>query len=109
MDYPPVLDAYLLDFFKYGQVDTLVTGNGIRRGEVWYILDSLVTSGIEVDFAGKEMRKYGASKDTDMAWESEDDKDDEVEGELNSGDKKVCEAFSILRREFYIKFQRMCV
>ena len=60
-------------------------------------------------FAGKEMRKYGASKDTDMAWESEDDKDDEVEGELNSGDKKVCEAFSILRREFYIKFQRMCV
>lgn len=116
----PVLDAYLLDFFKHGQVDALITGNGIRRGEVWYILDSfdrilaaideslkLVARGIEFDLAGNKMHKYGASKETDMACESEDDEDNKVEGELSCGDKTVCDAFSVLRREFHFKFQKM--
>ena len=92
----------------------------VPRGEVWYVLDSfdrilaaideslkLVARGIEVDFARDEMGRHSASNEMDMAWESEDDEDDEVEGELSSGDRKVCEAFSILRKEFHIKFENM--
>ncbi|KAJ7045103.1 hypothetical protein C8F04DRAFT_1343667 [Mycena alexandri] len=33
-----VLNAYLLDFFIHGQVSTLANANGIRRGDVWYLL-----------------------------------------------------------------------
>jgi len=116
----PVLDAYLLDFFKHGQVDALVNGNGIRRGDVWYVLDNfdrilgaideslkLVAQGVAVDFPGDEMKAYGASKETDLVWESDDDESESIEGELSSNDKTVCEAFSILRREFRVKFKKM--
>jgi ATP-dependent RNA helicase DDX60 len=34
------LNAYLYDFFVHGQVDALVKMNGIRRGDVWYALES---------------------------------------------------------------------
>ncbi|KAK4226565.1 hypothetical protein QBC38DRAFT_480095 [Podospora fimiseda] len=31
-------NAYLYDFFKHGDVDALVRDNGVKRGEVWYLL-----------------------------------------------------------------------
>ncbi|KAK3987235.1 hypothetical protein QBC44DRAFT_331951 [Cladorrhinum sp. PSN332] len=31
-------NAYLYDFYKHGDVDALVRDNGVRRGEVWYLL-----------------------------------------------------------------------
>ena len=117
---PPALDAYLLDFFKHGQVDPLIEGNGIRRGDVWYVLDEfdrvlgaideslkLVAQGLAVDFPGNEMKTYGASKDADLVWESDDNETESIDGDLRSEDKKVCEAFSILRQEFHIKFKKM--
>ncbi|KKY28940.1 putative dead deah box helicase [Diplodia seriata] len=36
-DLPP-LNAYLLDFFKHGDVTALADANGIRRGDVWFVL-----------------------------------------------------------------------
>lgn len=38
------LNAYLLDFYSHGQVDTLVKENGIRRGDLWYALDDFSLS-----------------------------------------------------------------
>ena len=35
---PFALNAHILDFYLHGQVDALVRYNGIRRGDVWYIL-----------------------------------------------------------------------
>jgi len=32
------LNAYILDFYTHGQVDTLAKANCIRRGDVWYLL-----------------------------------------------------------------------
>jgi hypothetical protein len=117
---PPALDAYLLDFFKHGQVEALINGNGIRRSEVWYVLDEfdrilgaideslkLVAQGITVDFAGDEMKTYGASKEADLVWEKDDDEKESIVGDLSSEDKKVCETFSFLRQEFRIKFKKM--
>lgn len=34
------LNAYLYDFFVHGQVDALVNMNGLRRGDVWFALES---------------------------------------------------------------------
>ena len=117
---PPTLDAYLLDFFKHGQVEALINGNGIRRGDVWYVLDEfdrvlgaideslkLVAQGIAADFVGDEMKTYGASKEANLVWESDDDETEPIEGNLSSEDKKVCEAFSILRQEYHTKFKNM--
>jgi ATP-dependent RNA helicase DDX60 len=117
---PRPLNAYLLDFFKHGQREALVHENGIRRGDVWYVLDEfnrilgaideslkLVAQGIAVDFPGNEMKTYGESKEENWVWESDDDETESIEGDLNSGDKKVCEAFSIIRQEFQIKFKKM--
>ncbi|EFR05209.1 DEAD/DEAH box helicase [Nannizzia gypsea CBS 118893] len=33
------LNAYLYDFFKHGNVDALHRGNGIRKGDVWFLLN----------------------------------------------------------------------
>jgi ATP-dependent RNA helicase DDX60 len=117
---PPVLDAYLLDFFKHGQVQALVDGNGLRRSDVWYVLDDfdrvlgaideslkLVAQGVEIDFPGDEMKAYGANKEADLVWESDDDDTESTEGDLSSEDRKVCEAFSFLRQEFRIRFKKM--
>lgn len=32
------LNSYLVDFLKHGQLEALVKGNGIRRGDVWFVL-----------------------------------------------------------------------
>jgi hypothetical protein len=118
---PPTLDAYLLDFFKHGQVDTLVNANGVRRGEVWYVLDAfdrilsaideslkLVARGVEVDFAGDEMARYAANKESDAVWEEDDDEvEDIVDDGLSLEDTRVCGAFSVLRKEFHGKFMKM--
>lgn len=33
------LNAWLLDFFKHGDVDTLEKANGIRRADIWFLLN----------------------------------------------------------------------
>ncbi|KAL1957680.1 hypothetical protein VTO42DRAFT_5657 [Malbranchea cinnamomea] len=35
----PPLNAYLYDFFKHGNVRALETDNGIRKGDIWYLLN----------------------------------------------------------------------
>ncbi|KAH7929957.1 P-loop containing nucleoside triphosphate hydrolase protein [Leucogyrophana mollusca] len=37
-----VLNAYLLDFYIHGQTGALAHANGIRRGDVWYLLQEFV-------------------------------------------------------------------
>jgi ATP-dependent RNA helicase DDX60 len=117
---PPILDAYLFDFFKHGQVDALVRDNGVRRGDVWFVLDEfdrilsaideslkLVTRGVKIDFAGDALEKHGATKEAEGVWESEDSGDEEIEDELTPEDRNVCQAFSCLRHEFHAKFKKM--
>lgn len=35
----PKLNAYLYDFYVHGQPSTLVHANGIRRGDLWYLIE----------------------------------------------------------------------
>ncbi|KAK7063652.1 hypothetical protein R3P38DRAFT_2819611 [Favolaschia claudopus] len=39
-----LLNAYILDFYIHGQVSTLSKANGIRQGEVWYLLQDFSLS-----------------------------------------------------------------
>ncbi|KAJ6520487.1 hypothetical protein C8R45DRAFT_1205447 [Mycena sanguinolenta] len=39
-----LLNAYLLDFYIHGQASTLAKANGIRRGDVWYLLQDFSLS-----------------------------------------------------------------
>jgi hypothetical protein len=34
------LNAYLYDFFVHGQVDALVNMNGLRRGDLWFVIQA---------------------------------------------------------------------
>ena len=69
------LNAYLYDFFVHGQVDALVNMNGIRRGDVWYVLEEfhrvLVT--IRSDLENLLLR---TSKEPPRAAELEDGSED---------------------------------
>jgi ATP-dependent RNA helicase DDX60 len=118
---PPILNAYLLDFYKHGGVDALVTGNGISRGDVWFVLDAfdrvlaaideslkLVANGVSLDFAGNALERFGKAKDAELAWEGEGgDGEEEVADAMTPGDRKVCQAFSFLRSDFNTKFKKM--
>ncbi|KAH9002517.1 P-loop containing nucleoside triphosphate hydrolase protein, partial [Lactarius deliciosus] len=68
------LNAYLYDFFVHGQVDALVNMNGIRRGDVWYDLESfsLVLVTIRGDLENLLLR---TSKDSVLARAAERDDD----------------------------------
>ncbi|KAB2572793.1 putative helicase [Lasiodiplodia theobromae] len=48
------LNAYLLDFFKHGDASALVAANGIRRGDVWFVLNdfSMVLATIVASLEG---------------------------------------------------------
>ncbi|KIX99109.1 uncharacterized protein Z520_05570 [Fonsecaea multimorphosa CBS 102226] len=47
-----LLNAYLYDFFKHGNVEALEKENGIRKGEIWFVLNdfSLVLATIVTSF-----------------------------------------------------------
>jgi ATP-dependent RNA helicase DDX60 len=118
--HPRLLDAYLLDFFKHGQIEALITGNGIHQGDVWFLLDGfnhilasideslkLVSSGANVDFAGAEMLAYDAATEIEPMWEEECKKAEIYLDEIDSNDRVVCAAFSILRSQFEDKFKKI--
>ncbi|KAE9979379.1 hypothetical protein EG327_007041 [Venturia inaequalis] len=60
------LNAYLYDFFKHGDVSALEKGNGIRRGEVWFLLNdfSLVLATIVTSLSN--FMKLTPDSDMDM-------------------------------------------
>lgn len=61
------LNAYLLDFFKHGALEPLEKANGIRRSDVWFVLNdfSLVLATIETSLANYLGLSTGGS-DGDM-------------------------------------------
>jgi len=57
------LNAYILDFYTHGQVETLAIANGIRRGDVWYLLEDFTLTLQTVEAALKQLLTH-ASKDS---------------------------------------------
>ncbi|KAJ7225893.1 hypothetical protein GGX14DRAFT_641680 [Mycena pura] len=82
------LNAYIFDFYMHGQLETLSIANGIRRGEVWYLLQAfeLVLKAIRTCLQemlvalskarGAEVDEENLQSVADEALELEEDEDD---------------------------------
>lgn len=77
------LNAWLLDFFKHGDVHTIEKANGVRRADIWFLLNdfSLVLSTIIASLQnfmklreGTDMDMLDILGDFDVHEEAEDDK-----------------------------------
>jgi hypothetical protein len=76
----PILNAYLYDFFMHGQTAALKTANGIRPGEIWYMLQEfdlvlMTIRGVVEQMllrAGAEQKDNEAEVDTSEVQSSDD-------------------------------------
>lgn len=61
------LNAYLYDFFKHGNVNAIERDNGIRKGDIWYLLNdfSLVLATIVTSF--ENFLKLAPGTEADIA------------------------------------------
>lgn len=123
------LNAYLLDFYIHGQTAALVAANGIRQGELWYLLEDFMltlktiratvehlllrtsrgeTSGTDSDTAPNldgEIEVAGV----DYAEVESNDADDEVNRPSGVSDRdwRVFEVVNLVTQEFEEKFRAM--
>ncbi|KAJ7511822.1 hypothetical protein B0H11DRAFT_2268815 [Mycena galericulata] len=119
-----VLNAYLLDFYTHGQVAALAKANGIRRGDVWYLLQDFSMTLATIEISLKQL--LTSAPDGSAAAESqfhdpaemEVDDDDEFgdTGDLDGvrcppgvreSDFKLYRMASEVRAEFNEKFKAM--
>jgi ATP-dependent RNA helicase DDX60 len=127
------LNAYLYDFYVHGQVDALVNMNGIRRGDVWYILEEfyiilttirsdledllLSMSKVAATHQGELDDMADASEDSEYQsfgpseWEEVGDKADPAAFKRPHGvfdrDWRVYEVVDSITKEFGAKFKAM--
>lgn len=123
-DSPFKLNAYLLDFYTHGQLDTLVRANGIRRGDVWYLLQDFVLTLQTIKVSLQELLVKASNhhtptenEDETLSLEIGEDKDDDDEENdydefsrpegVDDSDWKVYEVFSDLARDYNVKFDRI--
>lgn len=120
------LNAHLLDFYMHGQVQALAKANGIRRGEVWFILQDFTLSLMTIRSVLEQLLLKAAKETTsedpevDSGYGSFDPAELDVEdGDENSGtgfkrpngvsdlDWKVYEVVDGALREFEEKYRAM--
>ncbi|KAJ6601172.1 hypothetical protein DFH09DRAFT_1257794 [Mycena vulgaris] len=116
-----VLNAYLLDFYIHGQVATLARANGIRRGDVWYLLQdfTLVLATIENSLKRLLTAVPSTADAEDSQFhdpaEMEGDEDDQVPGTddferptgVSESDWRLYTVVREALREFDEKFKAM--
>lgn len=121
------LNAYLFDFYIHGQVKTLETANGIRRGDIWYLLQDftltlatvkaalqqlLLKTSSEVASQRDDLEEGGETHAVDPD-EGDTDEDDGEESDfvrpsaISSTDWKVYEVVRDVYKEFNEKFRDM--
>lgn len=88
----PQLNAYLFDFYAHGQLEMLVTANGVRRGDVWYHLQDFDLTMKSIRLALEQLlleasgKKAGAGLDgvdgelaaLENDWENDDVEEDDI-------------------------------
>ena len=117
------MNAYIYHFYIHGQVTPLIMANGIRRGDVWYLLQDFelvlktITTGLE------ELLLIAASDEAqsetlvgDSESEGSEFEEDSL-GKDGSGfrrpagvrdeDWRVYEVIQMVRVEFCAKFRKM--
>ncbi|KIO24167.1 hypothetical protein M407DRAFT_213317 [Tulasnella calospora MUT 4182] len=123
------LNGCILDFFTHGQTQVLLEANGIRRGDVWFLLQEFSLS-LATLLTGLEHYMKAAAADPNVDSESSDEGydhgnegRDESDGDtlepgvtsifpvkpagITDGDWKVYRAVVLTKREFDKKFRVM--
>ncbi|KAJ7608765.1 hypothetical protein FB45DRAFT_1128535 [Roridomyces roridus] len=116
-----MLNAYILDFYIHGQVATLARANGIRRGDVWYLLQDFSLTLAVIELSLRQLLT-AAGDDVDDAVgddpaEVEDDEEDE-EGSsgkdpmkrppgVKESDWRLYSVVRDVKEEFDVKFKAM--
>jgi hypothetical protein len=124
------LNAYILDFYTHGQVETLAIANGIRRGDVWYLLDDFSLTLQTVEAALKQLLTHAPEDSEAQPFSSDQgvldpvddaeenlDEDNEDGAEhtsdaarpegLSDSDWNVYNVVTQVREEFQEKFKAM--
>jgi hypothetical protein len=118
-------NAYLLDFFKHGDINALVRDNGIKRGDIWFhlkdfslILATIVTSlGLFLD-SDNELDDAAmvdiesVSNAVEDLLSSDDESDDQLKSDLSSdfGESSLVnlyKAMKLVQTEFDEKFKKV--
>lgn len=95
------LNAWLLDFFKHGDIHTIERANGIRRADIWFMLNdfSLVLSTIIASLMnfmklkeGTDMDMLDILGDLDVHEEAEDDKVAAVEEQSEASGPSIADS-----------------
>jgi hypothetical protein len=66
------VNAYLLDFYTHGQVAALASANGIRRGDVWFLLQDFMLTLKSIQEALEQML-LKASRAAEQSVEDDDE------------------------------------
>ena len=112
----PRLNAYILDFYKHGQIATLSRANGIRKGDIWYILNDFLLSLLSVRNALQELLRTAESSEEDETEDGTGGAGEAEDLELTSfprpagvsdDDWRVYEVLDRLVVEFNDKFKKM--
>lgn len=133
LDHKLPLNAYLYDFFVHGQVDALVYMNGLRRGDVWFVLQAfyLALTTIRGDLENLLRSMSNAAEDAphdeaecslasvseDSGYESFDEWEKDADEPGTSAfkrpqgvldrDWRVYEVVNNITKEFGVKFKSM--
>jgi len=123
------LNAHILDFYTHGQVSTLVRANGVRRGDIWYLLQDFMltlmtiqtgmlqllhtvsknastTSSVEVDMT--DLKTYNVDYDEQSADDPDEDSNFLGQPEnVSCRDWNVYTVLSEICSEFEKKFHAM--
>ncbi|TRM63126.1 hypothetical protein BD626DRAFT_495574 [Schizophyllum amplum] len=115
-----ILNAYIYDFYTHGQTSTLAQANGIRHGDIWFLLEDFNLTLLTLKTALQQLLQGGHDDDTTgvvgTADPAEDDGVDEVEGEelkeddetrIPDFDWNVYRMVSSAHAGFYEKFKAM--
>jgi hypothetical protein len=70
------LNAYLLDFYMHGQTTALAAANGIRRGEVWFLLQDFDLTLMTIRGALEQLLLKASSAEPDVQESVGDTEDD---------------------------------
>ncbi|GJJ07983.1 hypothetical protein Clacol_002190 [Clathrus columnatus] len=120
------LNAYLFDFYIHGQQNALIDANGIRRGDLWHLLEDFTLTLKTVQLALGQLLNRSKSAESADGFEDpqlsvdpaevEDSDTDEGDGEgpnskptciSNESDRAVYEMVSEATAEFDANFKKM--
>ncbi|KAF8325454.1 uncharacterized protein EI90DRAFT_3128818 [Cantharellus anzutake] len=114
------LDAYAYDFWHHGSLEVLARDNGIRRGDIWYMLEdfhlalSALKTALETLLVrAEEEGEAFQGNDKDDKDEDEDETDSSSNelisrpGNVDISDWRLYKAIAILHQDFGDKFRKI--